>query len=108
MTPCGWALQSEFAGTLLMTEMRGDQHENRLDRALLHPGNASKCKREAVEVLRESFTFPVTGFDSYNGIEFINHEFVGWLQKEEVAFTRLRPYRKKPGHGQLDKQSCCQ
>ncbi|MSW83094.1 MAG: transposase, partial [Actinobacteria bacterium] len=41
-----------------------------------------------MEELREEFPFPVTGFDTGNGSEFINHDVADWLQKEDIAFTR--------------------
>lgn len=91
---CGPTLQGEFARTLTMKEMRGDRHEHGLDRVRLHPGNASKWILEAVEELRKEFPFQVTGFDTGNGSEFINHEVAGWLREEDIAFTRSRPYRK--------------
>ena len=47
-----------------------------------------------MEELREEFPFPVTEFDTGNGSEFINHDVADWLQKEDIAFTRSRPYKK--------------
>ena len=86
---CGPTLQGEFARTLTMTDMSTGWTECGSIR-----NNASKWILEAVEVLREEFPFPVTGFDSDNGSEFINHDVADWLQKEDIAFTRSRPYKK--------------
>lgn len=36
----------------------------------------------------------MTGFDTGNGSEFINHHVADWLQKEDIAFTRSRPYKQ--------------
>ena len=86
---CGPTLQGEFARTLTMTDMSTGWTECGSIR-----NNASKWLLEAVEELRGSFPFPVTGFDSDNGSEFINHDVADWLQKEDIAFTRSRPYKK--------------
>jgi hypothetical protein len=86
---CGPTLLGEFARTLTMTDMSSGWTECGSIR-----NNASKWILEAVEGLREEFPFPVTGFDSDNGSEFINHDVADWLQKEDIAFTRSRPYKK--------------
>lgn len=82
---CGPTLQGEFARTLTMTDMSTGWTECGSIR-----NNASKWILETVGELRESFPFPVTGFDSDNGSEFINHEVVDWLQTQDIAFTRSR------------------
>lgn len=86
---CGPTLQGEFARTLTMTDMSTGWTECGSIR-----NNASKWILETVETLRESFPFPVTGFDSDNGSEFINHDVADWLQTQDIAFTRSRPYKK--------------
>lgn len=86
---CGPTLQGEFARTLTMTDMSTGWTECGSIR-----NNASKWILEAVGELRESFPFPVTGFDSDNGSEFINHDVANWLLAADIAFTRSRPYKK--------------
>lgn len=86
---CGPTLQGEFTRTLTMTDMSTGWTECASIR-----NNASKWILEAVGTLRESFPFPVTGFDSDNGSEFINHKVADWLQQEDIAFTRSRAYKK--------------
>jgi hypothetical protein len=86
---CGPTLKGEFARTLTMTDMATGWTENRSIR-----NNASKWIVEAVELLRGSFPFPLTGFDSDDGSEFVNHDLARWLQDRGIAFTRSRPYRK--------------
>ena len=85
----GRRCRGEFARTLTMTDMSSGRTECGSIR-----NNASKWILEAVEGLREEFPFPVTGFDTGNGSEFINHDVADWLQKEDIAFTRSRPYKK--------------
>ena len=65
---CGPTQQGEFARTLTMTDMSTGWTECGSIR-----NNASKWILETVEGLREEFPFPVTGFDTGNGSEFINH-----------------------------------
>lgn len=86
---CGATLQGEFARTLTMTDMSTGWTECGSIR-----NNASKWILETVKALRESFPFPITGFDSDNGSEFINHDVAYWLQEQDIAFTRSRPYKK--------------
>ena len=85
----GRRCRGEFARTLTMTDMSSGRTECGSIR-----NNASKWILEAVEGLREEFPFPVTGFDTGNGSEFINRDVADWLQKEDIAFTRSRPCKK--------------
>lgn len=86
---CGPTLQGEFARTLTMTDMSTGWTECGSIR-----NNASKWILETVEALRGAFPFPITGFDSDNGSEFINHDVAGWLHAQDIAFTRSRSYKK--------------
>jgi hypothetical protein len=44
--------------------------------------------------LRELLPFPLLGFDTDNGGEFINYTLFNWCQKNSITFTRSRPYKK--------------
>jgi len=81
---CGPTLCGEFARTLTMTDMATGWTECASVR-----NNASVWIQGAVEALTGQFPFPVTGFDSDNGSEFINHDLAAWLQDRDVAFTCL-------------------
>ena len=48
----------------------------------------------AIHLLRQRFPFPVLGLDSDNGSEFINRDLYGYCQRENIKFTRSRPYKK--------------
>lgn len=48
----------------------------------------------ALKDIRESLPFPLLGIDSDNGSEFINNDLWRYCQKEQITFTRSRPYRK--------------
>ena len=44
--------------------------------------------------IRRRLPFPLLGLDSDNGSEFINHHLYAYCQREEITFTRSRPYKK--------------
>jgi uncharacterized small protein (DUF1192 family) len=47
-----------------------------------------------IKKIRKRLPFPILGFDSDNGSEFINDELLRYCEKEKITFTRSRPYRK--------------
>jgi hypothetical protein len=47
-----------------------------------------------IKEIRKRLPFPILGFDSDNGSEFINDELWRYGEKEHITFTRSRPYRK--------------
>ena len=47
-----------------------------------------------IKAIRKRLPFPILGFDSDNGSEFINDELLRYSEKEHITFTRSRPYRK--------------
>lgn len=49
---------------------------------------------EALKQIRERLPFKLLGIDSDNGGEFINDQLYRYCQKEQITFTRGRPYRK--------------
>ena len=49
---------------------------------------------EGIKEIRNRLPFPILGFDSDNGSEFINDELIRYCEKEHITFTRSRPYRK--------------
>ncbi len=48
----------------------------------------------AVHKMARSLPFPLLGLDSDNGSEFINHHLYSYCQRNEITFTRSRPYKK--------------
>jgi predicted DNA-binding transcriptional regulator AlpA len=86
---CGPTLKGEFARTLTMTDMVTGWTE-----CVSIRNNATRWMIEGVEHLTNRFPFPLKGFDSDNGSEFINHDVAGWLHDRDIAQTRSRPYRK--------------
>jgi hypothetical protein len=49
---------------------------------------------EALQEIRQRLPFPLLGLDSDNGGEFINHHLKRYCEREQINFTRSRPYRK--------------
>ena len=58
------------------------------------PNKAQTNVFEALMAIRQRLPFPVLGFDSDNGGEFINNQMLRFCQAEKITFTRSRPYRK--------------
>ena len=58
------------------------------------PNKAQVWVFEAIQKIRARLPFPLLGLDSDNGSEFVNNELLRYCQKEQITFTRARPYRK--------------
>lgn len=48
----------------------------------------------AIHHIAQSLPFPLLGLDSDNGGEFINHHLYMYCQRNQITFTRSRPYKK--------------
>ena len=48
----------------------------------------------AIHGLSKRLPFPLLGLDSDNGSEFINHRLYAYCKRNEITFTRSRPYKK--------------
>ena len=57
-------------------------------------GKGQERVGDAVHRMAPSLPFPLLGLDSDNGSEFINHHLHTYCQRNEITFTRSRPYRK--------------
>jgi hypothetical protein len=52
--------------------------------------------------------FPLLGFDTDNGSEFINHEVLEYCDDNKITFTRSRAYRKNDqAHVEHKKDPLC-
>jgi len=89
---CGNALAGDFANTLTVTDLLSGW-----------TGNRATLNKEAVDIvaklkdIRAGLPFPMVGFASDNGSEFINRSLVAYLQDKKhghVKFVRRRPYKK--------------
>lgn len=86
---CGPSLKGEFARTVNFTDM----HTGWVFTTAVR-NNAMVNIVAAFDQFVEAVPFMVTGIDSDNGSEFINHEVADWLQQRDIDQTRSRPYRK--------------
>ena len=57
-------------------------------------GKGQYRTEKAVNIIRSRLPFPLLGIDSDNGVEFINWLLKAYCEKNNISFTRIRPYRK--------------
>lgn len=86
---CGYSVAGEFVFTLNMTDIKTGWFEAE---AIL--GKAQARVFGAIKSIRERLPFKLLGIDSDNGAEFINWIMVRYCDKENIVFTRSRPYQK--------------
>lgn len=88
---CGSSLAGEYAITINMVDIATGWVE---DRALW--GKTKENTMVAIESIEEALPFPLRGFDSDNGNEFINYLLYEYFheRKQPVRFTRSREYHK--------------
>ena len=87
---CGTSLMGDFAWSLTFTDICTAWTENR---AVWGKGSLGVC--DAIKDIEQHLEFPVLGFDSDNGDEFLNwHLFRYFTERvrNPVQFTRSRPY----------------
>lgn len=88
---CGESVAGEFCWSLTMTDVHTQWTQTR---AVSNRGQVAVQERIAeVEAL---LPFPILGFDTDNGGEFLNWHLADYFLKRRVpvGFTRSRPYRK--------------
>jgi hypothetical protein len=90
---CGNSLAGAFANTLTMTDVASSWTENRATWT-----KDSLEIKKAVEDIEEKLPFPMLGFASDCGTEFLNYRVMNYLQgdhrKQKVFMSRSRPYQK--------------
>jgi hypothetical protein len=86
---CGACASGQFCKTLTGTSLYSGWVE---ERALLN--SANKWVALAIEDIRASLPFPLTGGHYDNGMEFINKPLLAWRLERRIKATRSRPYRK--------------
>lgn len=88
---CGNSLEGSFVWTLTLTDIFSGWTENR---AVWNKGYEGI--RQAIQEIESELPFPVLGFHSDNGGEFLNHHIFRYLSERErpIAFTRGRPSHK--------------
>ena len=89
MAHCGTNVQGTFLNTFVLTDVATGWTEclplllRSQDEVLQALGRA-----------RQLLPFPLLGLDTDNGSEFLNNQLLEYCRREEITFTRGRPYRK--------------
>jgi hypothetical protein len=86
---CGESTAGEYVNTLDVTDICTGWTETR---AVIN--KAERHVHAALIVIGNQQPFTYKGIDSDNGSEFINHHLFRWCKKENIVFTRSRPYKK--------------
>src|SRR6266487_1143732 len=87
---CGERLQGGCLYTITLTDVAGGWTECL---PLLNRGREAVLA--ALQRARALFPFPILGLDTDNGGEFINEEIATYCVREQITFTRGRPYEKR-------------
>lgn len=88
---CGQSMAGEFCWSITATDVHTQWTETR---AVPNRGQAAVAAR--IAQIEASLPFPILGFDTDNGGEFLNWHLVHYFGKRKfpVSFTRSRAYRK--------------
>jgi hypothetical protein len=87
---CGGRLQGGCLYTITLTDVATGWTECL---PLLNRGREAVLA--ALPRARVLFPFPILGLDTDNGGEFINEEVAAYCVREQITFTRGRPYEKR-------------
>lgn len=86
---CGDSTGGEYLHTLNVVDI-----DTRWTEPVALANRSQKATFDGICVMRERLPFSLQGIDSDGGSEFINHHLYQYCQKEQITFTRSRPYRK--------------
>ena len=91
---CGGKIEGDYANTVDFVDIATGWTEQR---AVWGKGETSVL--EQIKDVEESLPFPLRGFDSDNGGEFLNHHLLRHFtdnpnRKNQIQFTRARAYKK--------------
>lgn len=86
---CGASVEGMFLWSLVLTDVSTGWTECL---ALHH--RSQDAVISALDIVRELLPFPLLGFDSDNGGEFINFGVLDYCQREGITFTRGRVQKK--------------
>ena len=86
---CGATLMGDFAWSITFTDICTTWTENR---AVW--GKGARDILDKIEDIEKHLPFPIFGFDSDNGSEFLNYHLIRYFEERPapVQFTRSRPY----------------
>jgi len=86
---CGGVSQGEFIHSLNLTDILSGWVETE---AVM--GKGERGILEAIKIISQRVPFKISGIDSDNGSEFINHHLLRYCEENTIQFTRSRPYKK--------------
>jgi hypothetical protein len=86
---CGETASGEYLCTLDTVDIA-----TRWSECIVPANRGQRAVCEALQALRERLPFPLLGIDSDNDASFINDHLRRYCQKEQITFTRSRPYKK--------------
>lgn len=88
---CGASMSGDFVWSVTLTDVHTQWTETR---ATWNKGQHGVQTR--IAEVEKALPFPILGFDSDNGTEFLNWHLHDYFRERErpVGFTRSRPYRK--------------
>ena len=89
VTHCGPSLKGKFCRTLTVVDFATGWTENASAR-----NNAYRNLSLAEATIEERLPFRICSYDSGNGSESVNADFISHLQERDIRQTRSRPYRK--------------
>ena len=86
---CGTSTHGAYLSTLVFTDVATTWTECF---ALVCHDN--KQIEDSLRLARRLLPFPLKGLDTDNGSEFINYNLLKYCRRENITFTRCRPYKK--------------
>ena len=86
---CGDSTHGEYINTLTAVDVTTGWTE-----CLPLANRSQRQVSAAIILLRQRLPFPLLGIDSDNDSAFINDNLYRYCEKEEITFTRSRPYKK--------------
>lgn len=86
---CGMSTAGHYLNTLTVTDVATTWTE-----CVGVWGKGQAAVFAGLERVRERLPFPLLGIDSDNGSEFLNAHLVRYCEREQITFTRSRPYWK--------------
>ncbi len=86
---CGDSASGEYIHTLDTVDVSTGWSE-----CVAVPNRGQRAVFQALQVIRARLPFPLLGIDSDNDSAFINDHLYRYTQREQITFTRSRPYKK--------------
>lgn len=86
---CGTSTAGHYLNTLTVTDVATTWTE-----CVGVWGKGQASVFDGLQLVRERLPFPLLGIDSDNGSEFLNAHLVRYCEREQITFTRSRPYWK--------------